>query len=251
MKHALLPIAEQHPPFAGEAWRLFQHYLAFVANWPEPSFHPCTRHLFSVYQGYQGTIEAQSMALATAVEGVVKELYPEPKKKIESTKELMKKLRAHCENWEEFKNEEVKRSLWERLSGLLGQLAGTRPKDVLYRLVADRAVNEQHVQAWNKLRNRSAHADVWSSGSVQDLVDLCSSAMILLYHLVFRAIGYEGLYTDYSVYGYPTKRYRGRPVTEGEIAIAAYFLWKQDGEKYGNDWHYWFTARKMLEEGII
>jgi len=112
-------------------------------------------------------------------------------------------------------------------------------------------VTEGHVKAWSLLRNKTAHANTKAAGSTQDLVKLCDVVTVLLYHLIFKAIGYEGHYTDYSEYGYPPRRYRGRPVTEDEIAVAAYFLWKADGEKHGNDLAHWFKGRAMLESGLI
>ena len=72
----------------------------------------------------------------------------------------------------------------------------------------------------------------------------------MMYHLIFKAAGYEGWYTDYSSYHYPPKRYRGRPVTEEEIAVAAYFLWQNGGQEHGHDVEHWHLARNTWMRGI-
>jgi hypothetical protein len=71
-----------------------------------------------------------------------------------------------------------------------------------------------------------------------------------MYHLIFRAVGFEGVYIDYSTHGWRPKRYRGRPPTEEEIAVAAYFLWKRGQEAHGHDREHWFLAKKLLEQGL-
>ena len=70
-------------------------------------------------------------------------------------------------------------------------------------------------------------------------------------HLIFRAIGFEGIYIDYSTHGFPFRRYRGRPPMEQEIAVAAYFIWKRENEVHGRDLAHWFMARELLEKGVI
>src|SRR5262249_54431354 len=85
--------------------------------------------------------------------------------------------------------------------------------------------------------------------NLQTLVDLCHKVMVLMYHLIFRAVGFEGVYIDYSTHGWRPKRYRGRPPTEEEIAVAAYFLWKSGNEEHGHDREHWFLAKKQLEQG--
>ena len=77
-----------------------------------------------------------------------------------------------------------------------------------------------------------------------------------MYHLIFRAAGYEGTYQDYSSHGFPTKRYRGRSPTQEEIADAAYFIRHEANRKLGYDEHGhdtedWLTAEKQLEMGLI
>lgn len=117
-------------------------------------------------------------------------------------------------------------------------------------LVAERVIFLRHVKAWGTLRNQVAHANVQATGSLQQLVDLCEAVTMLLYHLIFKAVGYEGVYTDRSEYGYPTRWYRGRTLTHVEISVAAYYLYLKQPDLQGHDLHHWFTALESLENGL-
>ena len=36
---------------------------------------------------------------------------------------------------------------------------------------------------------------------------------------------------------------------EEEIAVAAYFIWKNSGEQHGHDVEHWFEGKEQLESG--
>ena len=99
--------------------------------------------------------------------------------------------------------------------------------------------------------NTSAHGETPGSENLQALVDLCHKVTVLMYHLIFRAVGFEGAYIDYSTHGWPLKHYRGRPPAEKEIAVAAHFMWKRGREEHGHDRDHWFKAKELLEQGVI
>ena len=172
---SLRPIAQTAPWLATQTWRMFEKYLDYVADFHGDQLHLTSAHLFSVYRGHQATIQTRALALSVAVEGMVKEMFGESKPAQTLKREWIAKLRLHCEAWPEFGKAEIKAALWERLRGLLGQLSGTRPKDILFRLAAENVVYTRHVDSWGRLRNRSAHAEDWDPGSLQDVVDLCSA----------------------------------------------------------------------------
>jgi hypothetical protein len=245
----VLPVNENDTPSPFFTWRLFSLYLSFISSHKGGTLHPCSRVLFPVYQAHQGTVESQALALGVAVEGICKELFPETVSQAQELRVWAKSLREHCEVWKGFQDPLVRTALYDRISGLLGQLNSVRAKDTLMRLVSDGVAYERHVKAWGKLRNQAAHANIHASGTLQELVDLCAGVTMLLYHLIFKAIGYEGAYTDHSEYGYPRRWFRGRRPTAEEIAVAAYFLYLKEPDRYGNDLHHWFTARAMLENG--
>jgi hypothetical protein len=248
----LLPPVGRGPiDMTGEVWRLFEKYLTFICAYPEDRFHPCSRHLFSALEASAGTINAQALALGVAVEGIVKKLFPKAGSLPDGLKPKVKQLRKHFKKWEALKDEQTKAALWKRVQDMLGRLLEVSTKSKLHALAAEKAVYEEHVEAWGAIRNTSAHGETPGSENLQTLVDLCHKVMVLMYHLIFRAVGFEGVYIDYSTHGWRSKRYRGRPPTEEEIAVAAYFLWKRNNEEHGHDREHWFKAKELLEQGII
>jgi hypothetical protein len=250
-KGFLPPIHITYRAAASESWKLYTSYLQFVCQWTDGTFHPCTRHLIPVYNTNNGSIEARALALSVNVEGLTRVLFPDSESKSNETKALVGRLRQHCVSWKEFDDPQTKNAWLNRVSGLLGQLLSPTPRDILRRLSAANAIEERLIGAWTKLRPKAAHANIWGSSDTQELVDLCASVRVLIHQLVFLVIGYEGVFTDYSCRGYPLKYFRGRTVNEDDVAKLAWRLWKADGEKLGNDWHYWFTAMARLGEGPV
>jgi hypothetical protein len=235
----------------GHVWVLFEKYLAFICENPGFRFHPCSRHLFAVLEASAGAFSARGLALGVAVEGVVKGLFPKAGALSEDLKPKVKELRKHFEKWEGFKDDETKALLLKRVQDMLGRILDVSTKSKLYALVNEKVISEPLVRAWGELRNTSAHGVTPGDQDIQTLVNLCNKVTVLLYHLLFRAIGFEGVYIDYSTYGWPLKRYRGRPVTDEEIAVAAFFLWEKGGREQGNDLPNWFKAKDMLEKGDV
>ena len=234
----------------GDVWRLFDKYLALVCKHTDDGFHPCSRHVFSVLEASEGAISARGLALGVAVEGIAKDLFPDAASLTPTLKPVIKRLRKHFRAWEEFKDEGTKAALFDRVEAMLGRILDISAKSRLYAIANEKAVYESHITAWNDLRHASAHGVTPGSDDIQTLLDLCDKVTVLMYHLIFRAIDYEGSYKDYSVHGWPKKYYRGRPVTEEEIAVAAYYIWKNSGEQHGHDIEQWFTGKDQLEKGI-
>lgn len=99
-----------------------------------------------------------------------------------------------------------------RLDGLLSILKNERVRDRLEVLVRSGHTRQALAKAWTDLRNKHVHPTgddyrQFAEGEYQKLIDLINSTTVLMYHIVFHTIGYEGKYTDYSVYGYPTAAY--------------------------------------------
>jgi Protein of unknown function (DUF2934) len=253
-----IPRAKLMPPVGcrfthqtGEVWRLFEKFLTFVCGYSEERMHPCSRHIFSALEASAGTIHAQALALSVAVEGIVKHLFPKAGSLPEGLRPKVQDLRLHFKNWEGFKDEYTKNALWQRVQDMLGKILDISTKSKLHALATANAIYEEHVKAWGDIRNKSAHGEMSGSENLQALVDLCHKVMVLMYHLIFCAVGFEGIYIDYSTHGWRPKRYRGRPVTADEIAVAAYFMWEQSGHIHGKDIEHWFNSKEQLEKGII
>lgn len=233
----------------GDIWQLFSKYLALICAHTEEEYHPCSRHLFAVLEASAGVISARGLALGVAVEGIAKELFPLAGTPMEGIAEVVKPLTQHCLAWRGIPVGELGDSLRRRLPGMMGQLKNVSAKDRLRALASEKVIYPAQIKAWSDLRNTLAHGITAGGKDIQKLVDLCDSVTVLMYHLIFRAIGYEGRYKDYSVHGWPKKYYRGRPPTEEEIAIAAYYIWQASGEPHGRDLDHWFQAKGHLEDG--
>jgi hypothetical protein len=234
----------------GEVWRLFEKYLALVCTHPGANFHPCSRHLFGVLEASAGGITARGLALGVAAEGIAKEMFPAAGAPMAGMNTLVAPLRAHCLAWGGFPAGELGESVKKRLPGMIGQLLNVSTKDKLHALAKEKAIYEAHIKSWSDLRNTLAHGVTPGSADIQKLFDLCQQVTVLMYHLIFKAAGYEGLYEDYSAYGWPTKRYRGRAVTEQEITVAAYFIYEKTDRSDGHDIEHWFAGKEQLEAGL-
>lgn len=93
-----------------------------------------------------------------------------------------------------------------RINGALGRMKTFHAPQALRRLTLLGAVSEGEVAAWNALRNTSAHGDAPESVSTEDMQRLLDNSFCLnslLYRLVFTAIEYEGIYSDYATRGWP------------------------------------------------
>ena len=79
-----------------------------------------------------------------------------------------------------------------RMEGFLSTLRQPSVKDRLHALLKVGAVTEPEIKAWESLRHPSAHAGSLKDRAMQDVLDLYHVVSVLMYHLVFRAIGYVG-----------------------------------------------------------
>jgi hypothetical protein len=233
---------------SGDVWRLFDRYLTLVCTHDGPGFHPCSRHLFAVLEASAGAITGTGLALGVAAEGIVKTLFPAAGTPMVGMAEIVTPLQEYCLAWPDIPGDERGESLTRRLPGMIGQLTNVSTKDKLYAVAKSKVVYEEHIKAWDKLRNTLAHGVTPGSKGIQKLVDLCNKVTVMMYHIIFRGCGYEGSYEDYSTYGFPTRYYRGRPVTEEEKAIAAYYLSLKN--MHQDDVARWYAGMNDLEKGI-
>jgi hypothetical protein len=100
--------------------------------------------------------------------------------------------------------------LKQRASGAIANLGQTRAGDILRSLVKKGVITKQQFDAWQKLRNRSAHEYQMLRGNPNQLRELLPLVQVLFYRLVFHIIGYRGSYTDYSSPQWPTREYPGK-----------------------------------------
>ena len=195
------PISFRSHDTADSVWTLFEKYLDHVISYPEKSWHPLFGLIHSVIESGNASLEAQALTLSVSTEGLLKREFSALATPDESFEEQVDDARHLIERSD--LNETIK----ERLKGFLGSILSPRAKDRLFVLKEKGLIDDDFVEAWNRLRNSSAHADSPKSIDLQAYLNLCNSVLVLFYHLVFLAIGYTGDYTDYSSYHYPIRRF--------------------------------------------
>jgi hypothetical protein len=201
------PLIAQMAHNSGDFWRLFGTYLHYILSYSQPSWHPCSRRLHFVTQAAERSIDAFALGLAVTVEGLVKDLFPELGGPSAATRAAVEDFEKHAASWGWNADPEVRTSMLQRLPHHIRQLISVRAIDKLQHLVREGVVRDDHVLAWKRLRNAAAHGSEPGSKPSQELIDCCDCVTVLLYHLIFRSIGYKGAYSDYSVRGWPVRQY--------------------------------------------
>lgn len=104
------------------------------------------------------------------------------------------------------------RLYYPRVKGLLDMLSNVSVKERLNPLVQSGAADVEHVKAWSRLRNKHVHPkdiDIkkMATGDFQEILSLMHTVTVLMYHITFFMIGYQGLYSDYVSYNWPVRIY--------------------------------------------
>lgn len=85
-----------------------------------------------------------------------------------------------------------------------------RVNDRLAPLIASGHADPERLKAWRYLRNshvhpRKANLKRISTADHERLADMIAKTTVLLYHITFVLIGYEGPYADYGTVQWPSK----------------------------------------------
>lgn len=200
-----LPIDYNHTLLEGKwIWMLFGKYLEHIFNFKgEDRFqtHPLSGWLHSVRNASIGSIFAKGLGLGIAIEGILvcefsKIGTPSPKY-IGAIEEVITNVRSFSGN----------ENVLERTIGALHAMKNVRAKDKLLALEKEGIVRNQDVKAWDSIRNRGAHARPPEREELQKWIDNCYKTEVLLNHLIFYAIGYQGKFTDYGTPNWPQSQY--------------------------------------------
>lgn len=191
-------------------WQLFDLYFRYVIRRGDPGWHPCSVHLHAACEASANSLEAYALGLAIAVEGMTNVLFPDCGRIDRLYKDVVDDLCKHVNTWPARGPEEIVVRVRDRIAGFRGQLLQVRAVDRMYKLSQEGVLDERYIGAWKKLRNTSAHAGAPGTPVNQELVDEIMAVTVLMYHLVFHAIGYNGRYVDYSTRGYPPRCYPSR-----------------------------------------
>jgi hypothetical protein len=181
-------------------------YLAHVLPYEPPEariwYHPLSDLVHAVLEASKASIDAEALELSVAVEGILKQEFPDlarPTAEMEEELDRARDLIAQSDLSPDVKM---------RIDGAVQAMKQPRAKDKLRELVNLGVVTREQVKAWERLRHPSSHAVRAHERELQDVVDLCGQVLVLFYHLVFWRIGYRAHYTDYGTNSWPTAEYR-------------------------------------------
>lgn len=185
----------------GYVWKMFELFFKYSLSYQEPDWHPLYEQVHKVIESGKASIEAHSLTLAVSIEGLLKLCFNEVALPDDEFKNLVK------EATDEINKSGIDSILKKRLQGVLGAMKRPRAKDMLYSLQQAGIVEERLITSWSNMRNSSAHSDSIDLSEIQDYLNDCSAMCVLFNQLIFYVIGYKGEYTDYSLFGYPKKKY--------------------------------------------
>jgi len=190
---------------AKDYWDLFRCYLAFVQPWSDPRWHwhPLSRCVRRVIEDSAASLSSYATGLSIAVERILSLLYPEMGTPPESIREQIRSLAKHVRCWA------GDDTLKERACGAIGAMSTPRAKDRLRELLNEGTVSQREVDAWAELRNPAAHGELEDRADIEQILTNVNRVIMLMYRLIFRAIGYVRLYTDYGSPGWPVRSLTG------------------------------------------
>lgn len=200
-----LPINFNHANLEGKwVWLLFGKYLEHICNFKGENrfqMHPLSGWLHYVRNASIGSIFTKGLGLGIAIEGILEGEFskigtPSPEY-IAAVEEMITYIKS-------FSGDE---NVLERTVGALRSMKNARAKDKLLALEKEGIVRDKNVKAWDSIRNRGAHASPPEREELQKWIDNCYKTEVLLNHLIFYAIGYQGEFTDYGTPNWPQLQY--------------------------------------------
>jgi hypothetical protein len=201
-----LHTAEAHHK-SNQIWQMFDRYLQYIIPYQGQDWYPCSIHVHKAREASANSFDARALGLTIAIEGVVRELYPDLGRPSTEFRKAVRQLKSFCARWTGMAGWDDNDSLLQRADNQLSQLCSVRAIDRLFCLADRGSVQRTHVDAWKALRNPTAHAELPNPADNQLFVDRVMAATVLLYHLVFSQIGYAGPFSDYSTRGFPVVLY--------------------------------------------
>lgn len=98
--------------------------------------------------------------------------------------------------------------LKERAAKMMGNMKSSSASDRLHVLAKAEVVDEEDIKAWKSLRHAAAHGGLEVDPSeLQSLLARVNRLVAMTYKLVFFRIGYQGMYTNYAIRGWPPAQF--------------------------------------------
>jgi hypothetical protein len=202
------------PPVAGNlttsspaVWSMFALYLVFALRSASEDMHAVSAAWDGILAAESASIDTQALVLSVAVESILKELDPAA-----LTPSALQAAQQGLKKWiatglKLLGEAGMPPDLLERFRQQLSNMLGRRAVDKLYDLAGAGAINKALIARWKSLRDASAHGKRGSTAEMAKTLYNRDATLVLLYQIIFWAIGYEGHFTDYSVVGWPARHY--------------------------------------------
>ncbi|SRR5712692_11396992 len=196
---------DSNPAFANDYWRLFSDYFRHIASYTDRlKYHPLSAQLFPVISPGTKQLHIAGLLVSVAVEGILNSEFPDLGKpsgafitNLNHVLTLIRRIKC------------IDKTMSARFTGAVNAMKSARAKDKLKVLAEQSVVTKAMVDAWDELRNTTAHASIHvDEGDIQALWSRCNTVYTLLNKLVFLAIGYSGKYRDYSARDWPVVDFR-------------------------------------------
>jgi len=193
------PLVPSSSDYRKRGWGLFDGFFHYAVDYEEHARPPLSRILQYVVQMADSPIDAKALALGVAVEGLLDERYSsfgEPS--AELLKEIDEAIALVCRS-------DLSERVKARILGSIRGMKRSRAKDRLLGLIDKNVITKDQYDAWEILRNSTAHAVVHSPDN--EFLNLYGRVLVLFHCLLFNAIGYRGPFTDYGTPDWPQNTY--------------------------------------------
>jgi hypothetical protein len=172
-------------------WNLYSAYLGECVKHKTFGSMELTQVLDEVIIASTGTVQAFVLSLAICVENLVKKLAKEISVDVPDA-DTINRLIEHMDQWPGDTN--VK----ERTKKMLPSLRNV-PAQASLRILRDQGViDDNHIKAWSKIRNKLAHGGMVEYPLSPDLWEQRNTLIAMVYRLMLRIIGYRGPVTDHA-----------------------------------------------------
>jgi hypothetical protein len=175
---------------------LFARFLERVRSHVGDGLPPLSLAVKVALESNRSPIDAQALDLAVAVEAILRTEFSglgQPDARLPT--ELVQARDA-------VESLSISEETKQRLGGSISSMASVSAKSRLLELVSRGVIGMPELRAWEAIRHRGAHG-TFIAGVDQSYVDAFGRLVMLLYRLIFAAVGYEGPFRDYGELGWP------------------------------------------------
>lgn len=188
------PMKDSH-----DTLHLLELFVKYVAEYPKDKFTPIGGAIRGVQSSGNSFFNEKCLVLAVAVERLVSIATSDNIELDSELNDAVIELSEIISNWE--KADEIKERILKTIKGM----EMIRIVDKLKMLMKGKIIKKQDYNAWNRLRNKMAHAKRYSNK--EEWINDYHKVLSMFYRLIFHIIGYKGPYVEYGEVGYPKRIY--------------------------------------------